>query len=166
MELTGKVAVVTGAAGNVGRAVVRLLRGRGATVVEVTRATCDLADRAAVTALPGRIAQEHGPIDILVNVAGVHHRGDFESLNAAQIAQMCDVDLLAPILLAHAALPSLRAVVNIASLAAKAPVPGDAVYAAAKAGLRAWGRALDEELAARGVRVHTICPGPIDGDSI
>ena len=68
-------------------------------------------------------------------------------------------------LLTRAALPHLRsggAIVNIASLAGKVPIPDEATYSASKAGLRAFGRALGQELRAREVTVSTVCPGPVD----
>jgi short-subunit dehydrogenase len=168
----------------VGLALARQLVTRGARVVLVARSAdtlqsaahalgvdratwvaLDVADRTALARLPERVVREHGRLDLLVNNAGVNHRGALNERSAAEVAQILDVNLLAPILLTQAALPFLKpgaAVINVASLAGKVPVPHEATYSASKAGLRAFSRALDEELTARGILVTTVCPGPVD----
>ena len=125
----------------------------------------DVADRDALYDLPRQVLERWGRLDLLVNNAGVNHRGPLHERSSRQVAQILDVNLLAPVLLTQAALPHLErggAVLNVASLAGKVPVPHEATYSASKAGLRAFSRALDTELAERGVRVLTVCPGPID----
>jgi short-subunit dehydrogenase len=100
-----------------------------------------------------------------VNNAGVNHRGEVADRTAEELEQIVDTNLVAPILLTHAALPLLRdggVVVNVASLAGKVPVPHEAAYSGSKAGLRAFSRALGTELSARGVRVCCVNPGPVD----
>jgi short-subunit dehydrogenase len=180
MSWYGKVAVVTGGSEGVGLSFAKRLAERGAKVVLVARtlstleaaasqlgASCvalfslDVADRASLLALPKRVHDQVGPIDLLINCAGVNHRGPFEEQSAAQVAQILDVNLVAPALLLHASLPYMTtgsAIINVASLAGKVPVPHEATYSASKSGLRALSRALGQEL---GIRVLTVCPGPV-----
>lgn len=184
MELHRKVALVTGGSSGVGLALARALVARGARVVLVARnqgslqkavtelgsenaasVSIDVADRDALCALPRTIVETYGRLDLLINNAGVNHRGALAERENAEVLQILEVNLLAPVLLTHAALPYLgrgAAVINVASLAGKIPVPHEATYSASKAGLRAFSRALEAELSERGVRVLSVCPGPVD----
>ena len=182
-----RVALVTGASSGIGLAVCRQLVAAGARVAMVarTRATLeaaaaglgaparaaafplDVADLAALEALPAQVVARFGRLDFVVNNAGLHHRGPVESRTPADLAAMVTVNLVAPIVLTRAALPLLPrggAVVDVASLAGFVPLDGAATYSATKAGLRFFGRALAEELRGREVRVHTVSPGPVDTD--
>lgn len=181
MNWIDKVALITGGSSGVGLAFAKRLSARGAHVALVARnleslqlaATgldparvalfpLDVGQRASLLELPQRVYEKLGPIDLLINNAGVNHRGSFEERSAAELAQILDVNLVAPILLTHAALPYFSAdsaVINVASLAGKVPVPHEATYSATKAGLRAFSRAFGREPS--GVRVLTVCPGPI-----
>lgn len=184
MSLHGKVALITGGSSGVGLAFARLLVAQGARVVLVARSVpalhaavdvlgaehafaiaLDVADRSALLDLPRQVVERFHRLDLLVNNAGVNHRGALCERSNHELAQILDVNLVAPVLLTHAALPHLSrggAVLNVASLAGKVPVPHEATYSASKAGLRAFSRALDTELIERGIRVLTLCPGPID----
>jgi short-subunit dehydrogenase len=185
-RMNDKVAIVTGASSGIGLASARKLVARGVRVALVARSRellsahvrelggeraaafpLDVADRAGVAALPLQVVDRFGRLDIVVNNAGVNHRGPVRERSAAELAQIVDVNLIAPILLTHAALPYLRpggVVVNVASLAGKVPLPHEATYSGSKAGLRAFTRALGSELLEHGdgVRVCTVCPGPVD----
>jgi short-subunit dehydrogenase len=184
MQLSGKVAIVTGASSGIGLAAARLLVGRSAQVALVARSrdkleaiarelgdgraaafALDVTDRAGVLALPGRVVERFGRLDVVVNNAGCNHRGAVRERTAAELAEILDSNLVGPVLLAQAALPHLptgAVIVNVASLAGKVPVPHEATYSASKAGLRAFSRALAIELAPAGVRVSVVCPGPVD----
>lgn len=181
MQWEGRVALITGGSSGVGLALARMLVARGARVALIARepaalgavvrelgpqrATAfplDVAEREQLAGLPARVVSEFGRLDALFHSAGVNHRGAFASRSHAQVAQIVDVNLCAPLLLTHAALPHLAAdgaIVNIASLAGKVPVPDEATYSATKAALRAFTRALGAEQPGR--RIMAVCPGPI-----
>lgn len=127
----------------------------------------DVADDDACSSLLKKANYEFGAVHILVNNAGYHCRGPVEDVPAAELARMIDVNLRAPIYLARLALPYIReagggAVINVASLAGRTPVPGSATYSASKFGLRAFTFALAEELRGSGIKLAAVSPGPID----
>lgn len=183
-SLHGKVALVTGASSGIGLSTAKKLAALGAKVALVARTQRTLdeavaeigADRAAAFALdvgdlqalaklPGAVIERFGGLDILVNNAGLNHRGPLARLTADQAAQVIQVNLTAPIYLTRACLDHLRsggAIVNVASLAGMVPVHHESSYSASKAGLRAFTRVIAEELAERGIRVGSVCPGPVD----
>src|SRR5690606_8761101 len=124
-------------------------------------------DAAAGEALMERVERELGSLHVLVNNAGYHRRGSVETVDAADLGRMIDVNLRAPIVLSRLAIPYLRkagggAIVNVASLAGRTPLPGAATYSASKFGLRVFTFALGEELAGSGIKVAAVSPGPID----
>jgi short-subunit dehydrogenase len=182
--MQGKVAIVTGASSGIGLAVARRIVGEGGSVALVARTRSTLeeaarslgADRAAVypidvkdfgalTALPRRVVERFGGLDILVNNAGLNHRGPVREQAAAALADVLTTNLTAPVFLTRTALPHMRRggiVVNVASLAGMVPVPDEATYCASKAGLRAFTRALADELESSGMRACIVSPGPVD----
>jgi hypothetical protein len=183
MDLHEHVAIVTGASSGIGLAVARMLISAGARVVLVARGAArlesvaaelgpqaiawalDVGDLEALAQLPAAVHARFGRLDVVVNNAGLHHRGDMLRHEAGQLAEMVKVNLGAPIVLTRAAAELMLAggvVVNVASLAGKLGVPGSAVYSGTKAGLRFWGLAAAEDLGRRGIRVANVNPGPVD----
>lgn len=183
-HLSGKVAIVTGASSGIGLSVAQKLCAEGARVALVARTkskleeivqqlgaeralACplDVADFAALKALPKAVIERFGGLDILVNNAGLNHRGPLLKLTPEQAVEVITVNLSAPIYLTRACAEHLRpggAIVNVASLAGMVPVHHESAYSASKAGLRAFTRVVEEELAERGITVSTVCPGPVD----
>jgi len=182
-----RVALVTGASAGIGLAVCRQLVAAGARVAMVARTRSkldaaaaelgggeraitfplDVGDLAALERLPEQVAARCGRLDIVVNNAGLHYRGPVATRTPGDLATMVKVNLAAPIVLSRAALPLLPrggAIVNVASLAGFVPLRDAATYSATKAGLRAFGRALGDELRPRGIAVCTVSPGPVDTD--
>jgi short-subunit dehydrogenase len=125
----------------------------------------DVTDLGRLEELPARVLERFGALDLLVNNAGLNHRGPALQFTARQLGDVITTNLTAPVVLARAAAPRLReggAIVNVASLAGMVPVPHEAAYSASKAGLRAFSRVLHGELRARGIHVGIVSPGPVD----
>ncbi|MBX3186827.1 MAG: SDR family NAD(P)-dependent oxidoreductase [Labilithrix sp.] len=181
--MRGKVALVTGASSGIGLAFARLWVGRGGRVALVARTAStldeaarelgpaarafplDVQDLDALEALPARVAESFGTLDVIVNNAGMNRRGEIDKLEPRALAAIITTNLTAPIVLTRAALPHLAdggAVVQVASIAGMVPVPGEATYSASKAGLRAFSRAVQYDLEARRIHVGCVCPGPVD----
>lgn len=186
-DFSGATVVITGASMGVGAETARAFAGRGANLVLIARgrekldqlaSSLDLGERAMIAPLDvtdikrfsevlSEAEQRFGSIDVLVNNAGYHSRGRVESVDAEDLGRMIDVNLKAPLMATRLMLPYLRrskrpAVINVASLAGRTPVPGSATYSATKFGLRAFGLALAEELRGEGIKIASVSPGPID----
>ncbi|MDZ7791444.1 MAG: SDR family NAD(P)-dependent oxidoreductase [Xanthomonadales bacterium] len=178
---------ITGASMGVGAATARAFAALGANLVVIARGEdklrelereLDLGERVMVAPMDvtdtqafGRMLEDaqarFGTVDILINNAGYHARGPFEGIDADDVARMVDVNLKAPLVATRLALPYLRkskraAVINVASLAGRTPVPGSSTYCATKFGLRAFTLALHEELRGQGIKFASVSPGPID----
>jgi NAD(P)-dependent dehydrogenase (short-subunit alcohol dehydrogenase family) len=185
LELTGKVAVVTGASKGIGLAVVRALAAEGALVVAGARTVDTLRDLDGVTPVavdlvePGgseRLVAEaidrHGRVDVLVNnVGGVRVRLDgFLGVSDADFEQSLQLNFFAALRATRAAVaPMLEegggAVVNVASVNAFFQPDGLAIdYGAAKAALLNVAKALAEELGPKGIRVNSVSPGQVATD--
>lgn len=184
MELNNKRVLITGGSSGIGLALAHALVARGARVVISGRRQSALDDAlrglgsatgvcADVGTTEGRLAtldkavQDLGGLDILVNNAGGVRAGRLENTTEADIEQMVNVDLLAPILLTRAAISALRSsgdamVVNVTSGIALVGAPFYTTYAAVKAGLAHFGEALRRELKGEGIHVLTAYPGGTD----
>lgn len=181
--LAGQVALVTGASSGIGAATARALAGAGATVVLVARRAERLAALCAelgpsAVAHPADVAVEEqaraavafaegrcGKLDVLVNNAGIIRPGTVETQDPREWRATFELNVLAAMVLAQAAIPGMRArngghIVNISSNAAKIPGgAGQASYAASKYALTAFSSSLRKELGAAGIRVTLIEPG-------
>lgn len=186
-KFNGKTVIITGASAGVGAATARTFAHLGANLVLVARGQAaldvitdelakltsviniamDINDPKANAKLLVTAAKTFGSVDVLVNNAGFHQRGDVEKNQAKDLAKMVDVNLRAPIQLSTLMLPYLRkagggAIVNVGSLAGRTPLQGAATYAATKAGLRAFTYSLADELKGTGIYIGVVSPGPID----
>lgn len=187
-EFVGLVAVVTGAAQGIGRAIAEELHGRGARLVlvdcnaegmsataeamrkaegaGVDLAFADLADPAAIAGLAAQIAALAPTVDVLVNNAGIEYDLPFADVTAEVFDRVIAVNLRAPLLLSKALAPLFPAaggaIVNISSIHASYAFANAIPYACSKAGLTALTRNLALELAPRHIRVNAVCPGYID----
>jgi NAD(P)-dependent dehydrogenase (short-subunit alcohol dehydrogenase family) len=178
-----RVVAVTGAGTGIGRATARAFAAEGAHVVAIGRRSEPLTQTAAgdhrITPLSVDITAEGGPgqivrsvtetfgrLDVLVNNAGIVRGGVLGGLTPQLIAPQVATNLVAPILLAQAALPLLEeaggVIVNVSTAVGQRAWPGNSVYAATKAALETLTRSWAVELAPRGVRVVAVAPGAID----
>ncbi len=181
-DLGGKFALVTGATGGIGGAIARALHAQGATVAlsgrreDVLEALagelgdrahvlpCDLADPAAVTALVGQAEAAMGQVDVLVNNAGLTRDALAMRMKDEDWQAVIDVNLTAGFRLARAGLRGMMKrrwgrIVSITSVVGATGNPGQANYAASKAGLVGMSKALAAEVASRGITVNCVAPG-------
>ena len=162
--MKSRCVVVTGASGNLGRAVVERLERAGARVAPLTRKDADLADEAQVEAAYERTLQRHGPIWASVHCAGGWAGAPFAQTTLATFESMVAVNLRSCFLCCRAALRRMRGegrIVNVAAFTAAAlqGVGGSAAYAASKAGVIALTKAIAEENA--NVRANCVAPGTL-----
>ncbi|PJF10693.1 3-oxoacyl-[acyl-carrier-protein] reductase [Pseudorhodobacter sp. MZDSW-24AT] len=184
-DLTGKTALVTGASGGIGAEIARALHGAGATValsgtrlapLEALAAelgerthvlTCNLSDPAEVEALIKRAAEAMGSVDVLVNNAGITKDGLMMRMSDEDWQAVIDVNLTATFRLCRAALRGMMKarwgrIVNISSVVGAIGNPGQANYAASKAGMVGMSKSLAAEVASRGITVNCVAPGFIE----
>lgn len=186
-DFKDKTVIITGGSEGVGAATARKFAEHGANLVLVARSkrnldriaeelrgktrveviAMDVSDTDACVNLFKKAEFEFGKINILVNNAGYHERGPVESVSVEDLGAMIDVNLKAPIILCKLAIKYLKqagggAIINVASLAGRTPVPRAATYSATKFGLRAFTFALGEELRGSDIKLAAVSPGPID----
>jgi len=182
-----KTVIITGGSEGVGAATARKFADNGANLLLVARGkknleliaeelrskarveimAMDVSDEDACANLFRKAAFDFGEIHVLINNAGYHVRGPVESIASDELGKMIDVNLKAPIILSRLVVPYMReagggAIINVASLAGRVPVPGAATYSATKFGLRAFTFAFGDELRDAGIKLATVSPGPID----
>ncbi len=187
MRLAGAVAVVTGGASGIGRAVALSLASRGANLAltdrdeaglahvaqlasvhgtRVSRHVMDVTDAAAVAALPDAVLAEHGRVSVLVNNAGATLLGSIAEVSVAEMRWLLEVNLLAVVSHTRAFLPLLQAeqaghIVNVSSVFGLIAPPRQAAYAATKFAVRGFTESLRHELAGSPVAVSVVHPGGI-----
>ncbi|MBZ0130170.1 MAG: 3-oxoacyl-[acyl-carrier-protein] reductase [Rhodobacteraceae bacterium] len=184
-DLAGKNALVTGASGGIGAAIARALHAAGAQVaLSGTRLEpleglaaelgarahvlpCNLSDAAAVDALPKAAVAAMGSVDILVNNAGVTRDNIFVRMSDDDWASVLDINLTSTMRLCRGAIRGMMKarwgrIINISSVVGTTGNPGQANYAASKAGMVGMSKSIAYEVASRGITVNCVAPGFIE----
>ncbi|THC45404.1 SDR family oxidoreductase [Massilia sp. Mn16-1_5] len=187
MNVSNRVAVITGAGSGIGRATALALARRGCHLaladidpeglkettwmlcslgVRVTTHPLDVADRAAVRALPGIVHDAHKRVDLLVNNAGVALGGSFEQVAEDDFDWLMDINFNGVVRMTRAFLPLLRQsdearIVNVSSIYGIVSPPGQAAYSASKFAVRGFSNALRHELEGSTVAVSVVHPGGV-----
>lgn len=182
-DLSGRTALITGGTRGIGKGIADRLRAGGARVLVAARSmpenasadhvvVADVATADGVAALAAEALERLGAIDIAVhNVGGSgQHDGGAADLTDEDWQSALETNLLAAVRLDRAVIPGMvergaGAIVHITSIQRRAPLPTSIPYAAAKAALTNYSKALSNELAPRGVRVNAVCPGYIETES-
>jgi len=185
MALPGRVALVTGAARGIGAEIANALSAAGAAVAvadldlpaaevvakslpgKAVAVAIDVADPATVASAVDRVEEALGPVDIVVNNAGIDRIQRFVDSDEATWDQLIGVNLKGPIAVSRATVGGMLErgwgrIINISSDAGKVGSSSEAVYSATKGGVIAFSKALARETAAAGVTVNCVCPGPTD----
>ncbi|AUJ63806.1 3-oxoacyl-[acyl-carrier-protein] reductase [Aestuarium zhoushanense] len=181
-DLTGKNALITGASGGIGGAIAKALHGAGATVTlsgtrqgpldelaaelgdRVHVLTCNLSDAAAVDALPKQAADLMGSVDILINNAGITKDNLFIRMSDDEWSSVLEVNLTSTMRLCKGVIRGMMKarwgrIVNISSIVGATGNPGQANYAASKAGMVGMSKSIAYEVASRGITVNCVAPG-------
>jgi len=187
MDLKNKTVLVTGASRGIGEAIAIELSRAGAKIIGVARdiqrlelamhpiggtcVCCDLSDLNAVSSLIEKIESEHGPIDVLINNAGVDHTGLLQDATSDDIRQVIVTNQITPIDLTRQVLVGMRQrqsghVVNISSLAASGGFVGMTLYSSSKSGLSGFHRVLRHELHGTPIGMTLVEIGPIPTDML
>lgn len=185
LKVVGRTAVITGAASGIGRALALLLARRGCNLalididgaglasiareiggVRVTTHHFDVADRAAVAALPSQLLTTHPGIDLLFNNAGVALGGTFEQVSEEDFEWLFSVNFFGVVRMTRALLPLLKqsddaCIINISSVFGLIAPPGHAAYVASKFAVRGFSHSLRHELEGSNVSVMVVHPGGV-----
>jgi 2-hydroxycyclohexanecarboxyl-CoA dehydrogenase len=189
MRLVGRTAFVTGGARGIGAAIAGALAAEGASVavcdldvdgaravaervagdagVQAVGVQLDVANRAAVVAAVAEVEDALGPVDVLVNNAGIDVVKPFLDSTEDEWDRIIAVNLRGPVNTCHVVLPGMiererGAIVNLGSDAGRVGSSGEAVYSATKGGVIAFTKTLAREAVRYGIRVNCVCPGPTD----
>lgn len=181
-DLSGKIALITGAGGGIGGATARALHGQGATVVLVDmrpegveklkvelgeRAhafVCNVTDADAVANLPKEVEEKVGVVDILINNAGITRDNLMMRMKDEEWDAVIAVNLTAVFRLSRAFLRGMikkrgGRIISISSIVGATGNPGQCNYTATKAGITAMSKSLAQEVASRGITVNCVAPG-------
>jgi 3-oxoacyl-[acyl-carrier protein] reductase len=187
MSLESEIALVTGASRGIGRAIAEELAARGATVIgtatsekgaaaiseylgsQGTGMVLNVTDRDSIATVIDAIADKHGAITILVNNAGITRDNLMMRLKDEDWDAIIDTNLSSVFRLSKAVLRGMMKarkgrIINIGSVVGSTGNPGQANYAAAKAGILGFSKAMAREVGSRGITVNTVAPGFIDTD--
>ncbi len=191
-KLSGKVAVVTGASKGIGASIAKHLAAEGASVVVNYSSSKAGADAVVgeitskggkAVAVQGNVAKAvdikrlfaetkkaFGPVDVLVNNAGIYDMAPLEQITEEHFHKQFDLNVLGLILTTQEALknfnPSGGSIVNVSSVVGVNPLPGAAVYSATKGAVDAVTKSLSKELGARKIRVNSINPGMVETEGV
>jgi 3-oxoacyl-[acyl-carrier protein] reductase len=189
LDLSGKVVIVTGASRGIGRAVAVSLAARGAQVVAAARSdhaaatvreiesaggradlvSVDVTDAASVAGMVGGAIERHGRIDVLVNNAGIARDQLLMRMKREDWDQVVATNLTAAFICAQAVIKTMLKqrngrIINVSSVVGQSGNAGQTNYAASKAGLIGFSKALAREVASRKITVNVVAPGLIDTD--
>ncbi len=190
-NLNGKVALVTGASKGIGASIALELASRGAAVAvnyasdkagaekvvaeikakggKAIAIHANVADPDTIAPLIGAVAKEFGPIDVLVNNAGVYEFGPIETVTPEHFHRQFNINVLGLLLTTQAALTSFSpaggSIINIGSVAANG-VPGGSVYSATKGAVDSITVSLSKELGAKKIRVNSLNPGMVETEGV
>lgn len=185
-NLSGKMALITGASKGLGKAMALALAGRGAAIALVSRDgaklesvreeiesaggkaaafVADVRDEQAVTRLESDVSQKLGKVQILINNAGINVRKNVVDFSLEEWRSVMDTNLTSAFLLCRSFVPHMRGtgygrILGLTSIMSHISLPGRSAYSASKAGLLGFTRALALELASEGITVNGISPGP------
>jgi len=177
--------VITGASSGIGEAISLRMSERGVRVFALARGRerlealaarrpggiipipADVADPGQVAAAFARIEGDYGPIDVLVNNAGIYERLNFWEQDVAMISRIIDTNLKGTMYCTRLALPAMLArksgrIVNIASVSGTRGIPLETTYSASKHGMLGFSDAVAQEVLPHGILVYAICPGAVD----